>query len=324
MEPLKDFSTARILVIGDVMLDRYWWGTVNRISPEAPVPIVRLDKSTSAAGGAANVALNISGLGAKPILVGVVGDDPDADVLSANLTNAGVDTAGLIRSTNRPTSVKTRIIAHSQQVVRVDSETSSSLNEDEEDRVWSTASNLLSSVDVVVVSDYAKGLLTTNLLRRIIEAANSSGKKIFVDPKGKDYSKYRGASLITPNRKEAAEACNFEESMPDLVNQSGEKLLSDLSLEMLLVTEGEHGMTVFQRGATPIQIETSAKETYDVTGAGDTVIASLAVASAVGYDFLDAAKIANVAAGIVVEQVGTTAVTFEGLKKALQGPHIDD
>ena len=318
MEPLKDLSTARILVIGDVMLDRYWWGTVNRISPEAPVPIVRLDKSTSAAGGAANVALNIAGLGAKPILVGVVGDDQDADVLSANLTNVGVNTAGLIRSSDRPTSVKTRIIAHSQQVVRVDYETSLSLNKNDEDRVWSTVSDLIPSVDVVVVSDYAKGLLTTNLLRRLIDAANRAGQKIFVDPKGKDYSKYRGASLITPNRKEAAEACNFEESMSDLVNHSGEKLLSDLSLEMLLITEGEHGMTIFRRGTPPVHIETAAKEIYDVTGAGDTVIASLAVASAVGYNFLDAAKIANVAAGIVVEQVGTTAVTFNGLKKAIE------
>lgn len=316
MISLKTFANTKVLVLGDVMLDRYWWGTVSRISPEAPVPIVRLDRSTTAAGGAANVALNIAGLGATPVLIGAVGDDAEAAVLAAELSLKGVDSTTLLRITDRPTSVKTRIIAHSQQVVRVDSETSSPLNAEHESMALAAVASALSGVDGVVVSDYAKGFLTDVVLRNVIEECRRLGKMIFVDPKGKDYSKYSAATLLTPNKREAAEACNFDETLPDLVQRSGEKLMSDLALDDLLITEGEHGMTLFRSGSKPVHIETAAKQTYDVTGAGDTVIATLAVAACSGFDLVDAAKLANLAAGIVVEQVGTTAIMLEQLEGA--------
>jgi D-beta-D-heptose 7-phosphate kinase/D-beta-D-heptose 1-phosphate adenosyltransferase len=317
MTSLNELKHSRVLIVGDVMLDRYWWGTVNRISPEAPVPVVRLDKSTTAAGGAGNVALNVAGLGASPRLIGSVGDDADAEALCAELSARGVDASSLIRLNGRPTSVKTRVIAHNQQVVRVDSENANPLSEEHERIARAAILESLSDAEIVVVSDYAKGFLTDGLLRLLIDECERRNTMILIDPKGKDYLKYKGATLLTPNRREAADACNLEESLPDLVQRSGEKLLAELSLEQLLITEGEHGMTLFQRGAAPVHIETAAKVIYDVTGAGDTVVAVLATALCGGFDFAQAAELANLAAGIVVEQVGTSVVTIERLKQAV-------
>lgn len=317
MTNLDELSKARILVIGDVMLDRYWWGTVNRISPEAPVPIVRLERSTIAPGGAANVALNIAGLGAKPLLIGAVGNDADADVLSAELENRGVGASSLLRLNGRPTSVKTRIIAHSQQVVRVDSESSTRLTDEHEQTARSTISKALSDVDIVIVSDYAKGFLTSDLLMHLIGECRRASIKVFVDPKGKDYTKYRGATLLTPNRREAAEACNLEEDGAEMIELAGSRLVSDLDIKAILVTRGEEGMTLFRDGAQPVHLPALARHVYDVTGAGDTVIATLATAVGAGADLEEAAKLANIAAGLVVEQIGTSAITLEGLRKHL-------
>jgi rfaE bifunctional protein kinase chain/domain len=313
----NDFSKVKILVIGDIMLDQYWWGRVSRISPEAPVPVVKLERTSLALGGAANVAANVAGLGATPLLVGIVGTDAEADLLVGTLSGLGVSPEHLVRLDKRPTTVKTRIIAHSQQVVRVDSEIANEIDENEEAAVWGVIERLISDVDLVIVSDYAKGVVTDRLLQRLFDAAHRSGKMVFVDPKGKQYSKYSGAALLTPNLKEAADAAAVDEGRGDLVEHAGERLLNELGLEMLLITQGEGGMTLFRRDAAPEHLPAVAKEIYDVTGAGDTVIACLGVAMAAGYGFVEAARIANAAAGLVVEQVGTTFITAERLSAVI-------
>lgn len=319
---LERFTNIKVLVVGDIMLDRYWWGSVKRISPEAPVPVVNLHKSTFAPGGAANVATNIAGLGATALLVGIVGNDQEAETLEGLLSDLDVSSANIIRSDARPTIVKTRIIAHSQQVVRVDQETTDELSASDDAAVWSAISSLLPKIDIVVISDYAKGLLSESLISRLIEAARTRGAMVLVDPKGKDYSRYKGADLLTPNRREAAEACNLDEEMSDMINVAGNRLLNELDLEMALITQSEEGMTLFQKGEPPIHLTAAAKETYDVTGAGDTVIASLGVALGAGFSFVEAAKLANLAAGLVVEQVGTTAITLDMIRPALQSESL--
>ena len=318
MNIIDNFANVRLLVVGDIMLDRYWWGSVRRISPEAPVPVVELQKSTFAPGGAANVAANVAGLGAKVHLVGCIGKDNDADTLVELLKKANVSADSLVRITTRPTSVKTRVIAHSQQVVRVDQEITSEFAPEEHDLLWEKISEALPEVDAVIISDYAKGLLSETLLDRLISAAREMKKIVLVDPKGKSYARYSGATLLTPNRREAAEACNFDENMPDMVNIAGKHLIDKFGLDMALITQGEEGMTLFQCDREPLHLGTAAKQIYDVTGAGDTVIACLGVALGAGMDFVESAKIANLAAGLVVEQVGTTAITRAMLESALQ------
>ena len=317
MQILENFSKLNILVIGDVILDRYWWGDVSRISPEAPVPVVRLKTTSLAAGGAANVAANIAGLGATPILVGIVGDDDGAQQFPGVLQQANVSPDHLVRDGARPTTVKTRIIAHSHHVVRVDQEHADGISPETEEAIVDKLRIEIARADAIAVSDYAKGMLTRRVLEDVFRIAGENGKPVLVDPKGKDYSKYKGAALMTPNRREAAEACNFDDE-GDVVDRAGVKLMGDLGLDALLVTEGEEGMTLFRKEHSPIRMAAEAREVYDVTGAGDTVIATLAVAIGAGADVESAARIANVAAGLVVEQVGTTAVTLAGLEAALK------
>lgn len=309
----EKFADACVLIVGDVMLDRYWWGNVTRISPEAPVPVVRLKSSSLAPGGAANVAVNVASLGASPILLGYIGADADGECLAAELAAKGVSPDNLLLRAGAPTNVKTRIIAHNQQVVRVDQEFTSELTNEEEDTIFQRFGRFINDADVIVCSDYAKGVLTSTLVRRIIDEARRLGKTVLVDPKGRDYSRYRGSQILTPNRREAAEACGLDEDTPGVVETTGERLLNDLELEALLITQSEDGMTLFAVGAEPVRLPAHAIEIYDVTGAGDTVIAAMSTALASGLPYEDAAHIANVAAGIVVEQVGTSAVTIEKL-----------
>lgn len=281
------------------------------------MPVVKLDTMTLAAGGAANVAANVAGLGATPVLVGVIGDDAEGEVFPEVLSKVRVSHEHLIKITGRPTTVKTRIIAHSQQMARIDQETDVNLSASDEEAVWAKIEPLIKLTNAVVVSDYAKGFLSDALLRRIIDASNSVSVPVLVDPKGKDYKKYRAATLLTPNRREAADACGLEENTQQMVDVSGNKLLADLGLGSVLITQGEDGMTLFRKNGEPFHLDTLAREVYDVTGAGDTVIASLAVAIGSGADLETAAKIANTAAGLVVEQVGTTAISLNQLQRAL-------
>ncbi|HSI87855.1 MAG TPA: D-glycero-beta-D-manno-heptose-7-phosphate kinase [Pyrinomonadaceae bacterium] len=308
MNILEQISGTRVLVVGDIMLDRYWWGDVTRISPEAPVPVVRLRGSTVAPGGAANVAANVAGLGATPILVGAVGKDPEADELRESLGSIGVEHSAIVALADRSTIVKTRIVAHGQHVVRVDREDSPKFDAADDPHVIKALKAQLSSVQGIILSDYGKGFLSDAVINYLIGHGSSYGIPVFVDPKGKDYKKYRGATMITPNRREAAEACRLSEDLPDLVQIAGRMLLEDIGVGNALITEGEHGMTLFAPGQDPFHIDAHAVETYDVTGAGDTVIATIGTAHAAGATLADAAELANRAAGIVVQQVGTTAI----------------
>jgi D-beta-D-heptose 7-phosphate kinase/D-beta-D-heptose 1-phosphate adenosyltransferase len=311
------FVNTKILVVGDVMLDRYLWGDVARISPEAPVPIVRLRSETQAPGGAANVAANIEGLGATAVLIGCVGNDRDAGAVEMVLAESGVNSAKLVRCDSRQTTVKTRIIAHHQQITRVDQETIDPLTESEKAELLLAIRELAAQVTAIVLSDYAKGVLDEEVVRATIAIAKTADIPVIVDPKGRDYMKYRGAKLLTPNRKEAIEACRLDDEKPDVVDVAGAQLLAENDVEAILITQGEEGMSLFTRSGEKLRLRASARDVYDVTGAGDTVIATLAVALAAGCDIQTAARLANAAAGIVVEQVGTTPIKLESLRKAV-------
>jgi rfaE bifunctional protein kinase chain/domain len=310
-EILERIAGKRILVAGDIMLDRYWWGSVGRISPEAPVPIVNLERTTVVVGGAANVAANIAGLGAVPLLFGVHGDDDEANALPDLLNAAGVDAKSLLGVPGRKTTVKTRIVAHSQHVVRIDQETVEHLDGEIVDRCFDKIDEVLASVDAVILSDYAKGFLTDTLIKGIIERAHHHQKLLIVDPKGRDFTKYKGASAITPNRREAADACRIADSKAS-VAEAGVRLMASLATDAVLITEGENGMTLFDQAGTH-QFSSLAQEVFDVTGAGDTVIGVFTCALAAGASFLDAAGLANAAAGVVVGHVGTTCITRQML-----------
>lgn len=311
--PLDKLRSAKILVVGDVMLDRYWWGTVDRISPEAPVPVVALESVTYVAGGAANVAANIRGLGCDPLLVGIAGTDAEAELLNAAVIEHGIAGSRIFRIDGRKTTVKNRVVARNQHMLRFDQETVEPLSSDHCDSISGELASLIKDCELVVVSDYGKGFLSDGLVMRLIAVAHENDKPVIVDPKGRDYSKYRGATLITPNQQEAEQACGLPLS-DDTVDTAGRKLLGDLELGGVVITRGEKGMRVYECDHAPAELAATARMVYNVTGAGDTVIAALAVGLASGLPLIDAARIANFAAGIVVEDVGTSAITLARLK----------
>ena len=317
-EILRNFADVRALVVGDVMLDRYLWGTVSRISPEAPVPVVKLEKMTSMPGGAANVAANVASLGAKPFLVGAIGVDEGGRELPDVLTKCNVGAEFLVKFENRPTTTKTRIVAHSQHVVRVDDEHAQPLDEKQAEIVGQKIAELMPKSDVVVLSDYAKGCLCESVLAAAIETAKKLKKPVLVDPKGRNYLKYKGSSLLTPNKGEAAAASGVDITDEISCRRAGEKLLQEIELDSLLITLGEEGMALFEKGKDSRQFPAVARKVYDVTGAGDTVIAALGIAIGAGADLATAAQIANAAAGLAVEQVGTAAVKLPELHEQLK------
>jgi rfaE bifunctional protein kinase chain/domain len=299
-----DTSGARILVVGDVMLDRYWFGEVSRISPEAPVPVVRVERTEERPGGAANVARNCVSLGAQARLLSVVGDDEAGSTLSALVERAGVR-ASLHRDPSMPTTVKLRVIGRQQQLLRIDFETPPS-NEVLASKLADFEA-ALAECDVVILSDYGKGGLTH--IETMIRCALAAGKPVLVDPKGDDYSRYRGAQLVTPNRAELREVVGAWKDEADLAARA-ERLREDLQLGALLVTRSEQGMTLFQPGAV-MHVPALAREVYDVSGAGDTVIAAIAVMLAAGVALPEAVKVANRAAGVVVGKLGTAVASLD-------------
>ena len=304
------FSKARVLVVGDVMLDRYWFGHVDRISPEAPVPVVRVDRSEERPGGAANVARNVAALGAKATLLSVVGRDEAAKQLESLLKKGGVRLR-LLRDPSVATTVKLRVIGRAQQLLRVDFEAPPT------GEVLATLMNeyqaLLEQHDVVILSDYGKGGLTH--IQNMITAARALKKIILVDPKGEDYSRYRGASILTPNMSEFRQVAGKPKDEKDLTARA-QKLRKTLRLEALLVTRSEEGMTLY-RGSEHWHVPAQAREVYDVSGAGDTVIATLGVALATGMDWEAWVALANQAAGLVVAKFGTAVVSAEELSDAV-------
>lgn len=315
---IEKFGAVKVLVAGDVMLDRYLWGTVSRISPEAPVPVVKLEKVTLTAGGAANVAANVASLGAKAFLIGAISGDEGGRELPKVLAENNVSAEHLVQFDNRPTTTKTRVVAHQQQVVRIDDEHAHPLDDAQAAVLWSKIKELLFAADVVILSDYAKGCLCQSVLANTIETARKMNKIVLVDPKGKDYLRYRGATLLTPNKSEAAAASGVDITDAASCEKAGQRLLETVNLESLLITLGEDGMQLFERGRASQNFPAVARQVYDVTGAGDTVIATLAIALGAGADLGTAAQIANAAAGIAVEQIGTAAVKQEELIKQLE------
>jgi len=307
---LPVLTMARVLVVGDVMLDRYWFGEVNRISPEAPVPIVKVERTEERPGGAANVARNVASLGAQARLLSVVGEDEAGRRLEALVQEAGV-TSSLHRDATIDTTVKLRVIGRQQQLLRVDFETTPS-REVLADKL-AEFTRLLDDCDLVILSDYGKGGLAH--IGQMIELARSRGKKVLVDPKGDDYSRYRGATMITPNRAELRQVIGRWSSEADLETRA-QALREELGAEALLLTRSEEGMTLFRAGSVHHE-PARAREVFDVSGAGDTVIAALGTMMAAGASLDDAARVANVAAGIVVGKLGTATVHIEELREAL-------
>jgi len=307
---LPDLSRARVLVVGDVMLDRYWFGEVSRISPEAPVPVVRIERTEERPGGAANVARNAAALGARTGLLSVVGGDEAGDALTRLVAAEGVQ-ASLHRDAGLDTTVKLRVIGRQQQLIRIDFETAPS-HEVLADKLAEFEASL-ADYDVVVLSDYGKGGLAH--IERMIGLARGRGKRVVVDPKGDDYSRYRGATVLTPNRAELREVVGRWKDEADLTARA-QKLRADLGADALLLTRSEEGMTLYQDAG--VQHEPAkAREVFDVSGAGDTVVAALAVMLAGGAPLAEAVRIANHAAGIVVGKLGTAVVRREELAAAL-------
>ena len=314
---LAGFAGRRLAVIGDSMLDRFLWGTVDRISPEAPVPVVRLEEETVKLGGAANVAANIRALGAEVTLCGVWGQDEARTKMETILSERGIGAAGMVEVPGRPTTIKTRIIAHSQQVVRTDREDSRPLETAVAEQILA-ALRAAGPMDGYILSDYGKGVLTNEALAEFIGLARQEGKVVVVDPKKGDYSQYRGVTSLTPNQKEAEQACALPIVDGHSLQQAGEQLLERTAAEAVLITRGEHGMALFEASGKAHHLPTEATMVYDVTGAGDTVIAVYTAALAGGAGFPEAAYLANHAAGIAVRELGTATVTTDQLLAVLQ------
>ncbi|MGS1006644.1 D-glycero-beta-D-manno-heptose-7-phosphate kinase [Achromobacter anxifer] len=300
--PAEAISHSRVLVVGDVMLDRYWFGEVERISPEAPVPVVRVARREDRLGGAANVARNVAALGGHVTLVGVLGEDEAGDSVRRLSAEAGIQ-AELVADTSLHTTLKMRVLGRQQQLLRVDFEQHPA--QAALDNVDAAFARHLANHDIVVLSDYAKGVLTR--VESLIALARNAGVPVLVDPKGHDYTRYRGATLVTPNRSEMQEAVGRWSSEAELTDRA-QRLRADLDLEALLVTRSEQGMTLFT-GAGRDHIDAQAHEVFDVSGAGDTVLATLAVSRAIDLPWVDAMGWANKAGGIAVGKLGTSIVT---------------
>lgn len=309
---LPRFDQARVLVVGDVMLDRYWHGGTSRISPEAPVAVVQVRNSEDSPGGAGNVALNISALGAAASLVGVVGDDENGVALGLRLKAAGV-LCSFQQSRNKPTVTKLRVISRHQQLIRLDFE--EVFDAEDISGLPQAVASLLADNDVVVLSDYGKGVLQD--VSAFIDQAKAAGLPVLVDPKGNDFRPYRGATLLKPNLQEfeaVVGPCRSEE----VLVAKAQQMLEDLDLESLLITRGEHGMSLIRRGQPEVHFPARARDVYDVTGAGDTVISVLASSLAAGRNLTDSVALANIAAGLVVAKLGTAAISGPELRRELQ------
>ncbi len=300
--PKKSVSRARVLVIGDLMLDRYWFGEVERISPEAPVPVVHVARKEDRLGGAANVARNIVALGAQVTLAGIVGRDEPAHRMRELIQDAGIQ-ATLLEDPHHPTTLKMRVLGRQQQLLRIDFEQKPSAAL--VDQLYHSVEPLMSKHDIVVLSDYAKGVLSH--VETLIKMGRELGVQVLVDPKGSDYRRYRGATLVTPNRSEMQQAVGHWSTEDDLSDRA-QRLRHDLSLEAVLVTRSEQGMTLFTEGGRD-HVDAEAHEVFDVSGAGDTVLATLAVMRGAGLDWPEAMRWANRAGGIVVGKLGTSVVT---------------
>ena len=309
---------AKVMILGDIMLDEYLFGSVRRISPEAPVPVVEVTSDRILLGGAANVAANIRALGDEPVLVGTVGKDEAAAKLDRLLGQRGISSDFCVTDNSRQTTIKTRIMAHSQQVVRADREDCHELDPDIERNVFERFVSIADEIDAVIISDYGKGVVTPSLLEKVIEICENKNIFVGVDPNESRFSNYRRVSLITPNHHEAGFAYGKRIISVADINEVGYGLLKQLQARSILITRGGDGMSLFEDGGNVTHIPTFARKVFDVTGAGDTVIALFASAIAAGADLVEAAVVANAGAGLTVGEVGTATVTRAQLRKELQ------
>jgi rfaE bifunctional protein kinase chain/domain len=314
----SQWGGRRILVLGDVMLDEYLWGSVSRISPEAPVPVVEIAKESLKLGGAANVALNVKSLGDEPILVGVIGNDRNGERMITALDDAGIAAEGILIDTTRQTTVKTRVIAQHQQVVRADRENTEEISEKIGEEVIGFVKGRVDDIGGVVISDYGKGMITHQLLSELIKLCRQKEIFVAVDPKETHFMNYKEVSLITPNHHEAGFAYGKRIKDEKILEEVGWGLLDKLKVKSLLITRGEQGMSLFEADRTLTHLPTRAKKVYDVTGAGDTVISSFTCAYVAGANYKESALISNHAAGIVVGEIGTAQVTKEELFSELK------
>lgn len=314
---LKKFRGGKVLVVGDLILDHYIWGQVSRISPEAPVPVVNVSSETLQLGGAANVSNNIRALGGRVDLCGVIGADEAGKQFISVLESQGIGRDGIMTDRDRPTTKKTRVVAHSQQLVRFDHERHESISGTLEARISRYIAACIRSAAALIVSDYAKGVVTPRLMADVADLAHRYGIPVIVDPKVAHISRYKGVTVLTPNHLEAVLAAGLHGEDEGTLLEAGRQLQQRLGCHAVLITRGERGMSLFEEGGRVTHIPTVARQVFDVTGAGDTVVATLALALAAGAPMRQAAMLANYAAGIVVGMVGTGTVTAAQLDEAL-------
>jgi D-beta-D-heptose 7-phosphate kinase/D-beta-D-heptose 1-phosphate adenosyltransferase len=315
---IERFSNAKVLCVGDVMLDHFVYGDVNRISPEAPIPVVRIHHERSMLGGAGNVVRNLSSLGAQAVLLTVVGADSAANSIAHELSALPRCLLQTVADAGRKTSVKTRYISGSQQLLRVDVESTHSVADDILSRLLAEFEKLAPACDVVILSDYAKGVLSDDRAERFVSAARKAGKPVFVDPKGKSFSRYQGASLVKPNLLELSEATKLPVATDADVEIAARSVMSQNEIGAVLVTRGSLGMMLVRPNEAPVSLPAVAREIFDVSGAGDTVAATFAAGFAIGMSMENAMRVANVAAGIVVAKVGTATTSQEELLKEIE------
>lgn len=312
------FCSSRVAVVGDLMLDRYMFGSVARISPEAPVPVLDIQDEQARLGGAANVGHNIHGLGATPLMLGVVGDDTSGLLLKGLFADLGFPLDGIITDATRPTTVKTRVIAGSQQMLRIDHENKHDIVRETEDKLIGAIESNIGQLDAIILEDYNKGVVTRSVIKRVIELGNKHSVPVLVDPKFQNFFEYKECTVFKPNRKETEDALQVRMNTEAEIDQAGKKLLDLLQAKNVLMTMGEKGMLLFEQGeSAPFAIPTRARKVADVSGAGDTVIATLAVAMSCGIGLREAAVLANRAAGLVVEELGIIPIYRERLVEAL-------
>jgi len=313
------FAGRRLLVLGDLMLDHYLWGRCERISPEAPVPVVEVQKETSSLGGAGNVAANLTSLGAEPVLVGLVGEDDRSRLLFEAFADRGVDTRAIVRDPSRPTTMKTRIIAHSQQVVRADWESRADVEGKALKTLLATLERELPKCHGLIVSDYGKGVVTRVVLEKAIGLAKAKKLPTCVDPKESHIDAYKGVSILTPNQNEAGYVMGQRITDETSLMSVGWGLQKRLDVDCALITRGADGMSLFERSGRYTHLPTVAREVYDVTGAGDTVVSVVSLALAAGADYPEACYLANHAAGVVIREVGTATCSPSELRASLAG-----
>jgi D-beta-D-heptose 7-phosphate kinase/D-beta-D-heptose 1-phosphate adenosyltransferase len=321
VEIIDAMRERNVVVYGDVMLDEFVWGDVTRISPEAPVPVVDIVRESVHLGGAANVLANLRELGVRASLVGIVGDDRAGERIRAELREAGAhntDESLVVANDGRPTTVKTRIIAHSQLVVRADRERRAHVDDGTGDKLVAALKRLVEGAAALVVSDYDKGAVTPRVLGDILPFAVASGVPVLVDPKIRNFDSYRPATLVTPNHHEAMRLGNTDDDTDSGMALAAREIRRRIGCASVLITRGERGMMLLEGDGEPVYVSTAAREVYDVTGAGDTVIATLAAAIAAGATLVEAASLANHAAGIVVSKVGTATATAEELQASIR------